>query len=63
MIIDRFEGDFALVELEDKSLMEIPLIYIPKEAREGDFLRLVVDKTTSRRRRDEIDNLMDELWD
>ena len=38
LIIDRFEGDFAVVELEDRSTIDIPKKLIPKGAKEGDVL-------------------------
>lgn len=63
MIIDRFEGNFAIIELEDRSFIDIPLIYIPKEAKEGDSLKIVLDVNTSRERKEKINNLMDDLWE
>ena len=38
IIIDRFEGGFALVELEDKRIINMPQELIPKNAQEGDVL-------------------------
>lgn len=37
-IIDRFEGDYAICEKEDKSFVNIKRHKLPKDAREGDFL-------------------------
>jgi len=34
-IIDRFEGDFAIVELSNKTFVNIPKTAIPPKAKEG----------------------------
>ena len=41
--IDRFEGDFAIVELEDKTFSNIPRIAIPLEAKEGSVIDVTID--------------------
>lgn len=40
LIIDRFEGSFALCEREDKSLISIPKYKLPLNCKEGDLLIL-----------------------
>ena len=35
VIIDRFEGGFALVELEDRTIIDMPIELIPEGARKG----------------------------
>lgn len=52
-IIDRFEGEFAVVELENRDMINIPIDIIPKLAKEGDTLKIIVDKdeTFSRNKR------------
>lgn len=62
-VIDRFEGDYAIVELDDKTIAEIPRILIPKEAKEGDVLEIRVDVEETKKRKNEINNLMDELFE
>lgn len=42
MIIDRFEGSYAICELEDKSTTTIPKYKLPLECKEGDCL--ILDK-------------------
>ncbi len=37
-IIDRFEGNLAVCETEDKSYISIPKYKLPLECREGDCL-------------------------
>ena len=63
IIIDRFEGGFALVELEDKRIINMPQELIPKNAQEGDVLWIKVDKEATAARKRRIDKLMDDLWE
>lgn len=51
--IDRFEGEYAIVELEDREMVEIPRIILPSGAKEGDILNISIDEdeTEIRRRR------------
>lgn len=37
-IVDRFEGDYAVCENEDKSFINIERHKLPKETKEGDCL-------------------------
>jgi hypothetical protein len=66
IIIDRFEGDYAVVEFEGvmKPIMRID---IPDDAREGDLLVLennqwVVDRENTVKLKKEIQKLADSLW-
>ncbi|MCT4507885.1 MAG: DUF3006 domain-containing protein [Tepidibacter sp.] len=61
-VIDRFEKDYALVELPNKTLTNIPKILIPKNAKEGDVLELIIDIKETKKRKNEIQNLMDDLF-
>lgn len=36
--INRFERDYVIVELDDKTIVEVPNILIPKRSKEGDVL-------------------------
>lgn len=63
IIIDRFEGDYAVVELEDGTTVDMPKVLIPKEAKEGDVLEILVNKQETESRRKKIEKLMDELWE
>ena len=52
-IIDRFEGEFAVVELENREMINLPICIIPQGTKEGDILKIIIDQeeTTSRKRR------------
>lgn len=38
LIIDRFEGSYAICELEDKTIHKVPKYKLPLESKEGDCL-------------------------
>lgn len=66
-IIDRFEGDFALCEMENKEMVDIPRNSLPPEAGEGDvlverdgFFTVDEDETKERRRKNAA--LLKSLW-
>lgn len=68
VIIDRFEGKYAVCEREDLEIINIERDKIPQEAKEGDVLIIQADKITiyrdgTEQRRRRIEKLMDELWD
>jgi len=61
--IDRFEGNYAVVELESKKMIEIPLEIIPSGAKEGTVLEIIINHEETKKRKEETDKLMDELWE
>ena len=65
--IDRFEGEVAVCENDDRTMINIRREKIPQEAKEGDILILegdsiTLDTTSTVERKKRIDNLMDDLW-
>ena len=67
-IIDRFEGDLAVVEFGEV-MKDIPKSRLPESTQSGDVFwfyedgRVEVDVEEKRRLSKEIDELMDELWE
>ncbi|SDZ06089.1 Protein of unknown function [Proteiniborus ethanoligenes] len=66
-IIDRFEENFAVVELEDNTMQNIPKELLPREAEEGTVIiidgeRIYIDKDETLERKKRIDELFDELF-
>lgn len=63
LIIDRFEGDWAVVEYEGKTF-NLPRSLLPKEAREGSVIRIriAVDEVATRERERIVSRLADELF-
>ncbi|ERG68009.1 DUF3006 domain-containing protein [Exiguobacterium chiriqhucha] len=67
-IIDRFEGDLAVVEFGEV-MEDIPKSRFPESSQSGDVLwfyedgRVEMDTGEKERLSKEIDELMDELWE
>lgn len=62
LIIDRFEGEYAVVELPDKSMVNIPKKALPADAGEGDIIQVIVNKSETEKREEEIKKLAQDLW-
>ncbi len=65
--IDRFEGNFAVCEKADRTMIDIPKDKIPPEAKEGDILiiegdTIKIDTGGTAKRKKSIDKLMNDLW-
>lgn len=68
VIVDRFEGDYAVCEKPNREMMDIHKEKLPKGVREGDVLTISGDKITinpeKRKAREErIQKLMNDLWE
>ena len=62
VIIDRFEKEFAVCEKDDMSMINIPRIELPQEAKEVDILvvegdNIIVDVEATKIRREELEKL------
>lgn len=63
-IIDRFEGDWAVIEFEGRTF-NIPKDLLPQSTREGDVIKIIVsvdDKATLERKK-RVEKLVDELFE
>lgn len=60
--IDRFEGKFAVVELENGKFADVPCEAIPAEAKEGDIIVVSVDKSGTEKRRKEVRKLENDIF-
>jgi len=65
--IDRFEGQYAICEKENREMIDIKRSAIPVEAKEGDVLNIedniiTVDLEKTSRRKAEIEELTKDLW-
>ncbi|MBT2292646.1 DUF3006 domain-containing protein [Paenibacillus albidus] len=66
-IIDRFEGEYAVIEFDGKT-EDILKSELPAEIKTGDSLifeddKVIIDTEDTASRKDEIVNLMDELFE
>ena len=67
-IIDRFEGNIAVVEINGGDMKDFPKSSLPKGAKVGDMLiidgdKITVSKEGTKQLKKEIDDLMDELFE
>lgn len=66
-IIDRFEGCFAVVELDNGEIKDIERVKIPKEAKEGDVIdigeEIKVDVEETKRVKDDIEKIVEDMWE
>jgi hypothetical protein len=62
VIIDRFEGAYAVVELEDKQFVNMPRELLPAGAKEGSVISIMIDQEETNKRRKGIEGLMNQLW-
>ena len=61
VIIDRIEGEFAVVELDDGSILDVPKRLF-NDAKEGDIIDISINHKLTNERTKEIENLMDDLF-
>ena len=61
--IDRFEGDYAVVELPDGNMSDMPKALLPPEAKEGDIIDISINADETDNRKKRIKGLMNNLWD
>lgn len=61
LVIDRFEGKFAVVELPDGSFANLPRKLVPADALEGSVLKIETDAAETEKRRREAQKLLGDL--
>ena len=61
IVIDRFEGDFAVAELPDGGFAKLPRALVPADAGEGSVLRIETDAAETEKRRREAQDLLGDL--
>ena len=67
-VIDRFEGDWAIVEMDDGEFIEIELDTLPSNAEEGSVIyiyedgRILLATQETHDRRKKVQDLMDKLF-
>ena len=62
LVIDRFEGDKVVIESGEGNLL-ISKKKLPKDAKEGDVLKIIIDKDSSKKRKQSIEELSEELFE
>lgn len=62
VIIDRFEGNYAVVEIDAGKFVNIPKILLPN-AKEGDVIKIEKDKKETKNRKKNIQKLMNDVFE
>ncbi len=62
IIIDRFEGDFAICELPDKSYIDVPSKLFP-DACEGDVVDIIVNEKETLKAKQSAKSRLNGLFD
>ncbi|WP_045168562.1 DUF3006 domain-containing protein [Caldicellulosiruptor morganii] len=60
-VIDRFENGFAILELENGKMVNVPAELIPQGAREGDVILIEIDREETKKRQKRINDLFEKL--
>lgn len=61
-IIDRFEGGYALCEIENGGVLNIPVEALPKDVKEGYVISVSIDSDETESRKRSINKLMNDLF-
>ena len=67
-IIDRYEGEYAILEDEEKRMVKVRKTELPKHVKEGDCLTkkehgYELDETATMERRAHIQSMMNDLFE
>lgn len=62
VIIDRFEGEYAVVEIDVGKYANVPKVLLPN-AKEGDIVKIEIDKEVTEERKKYIQKLMNNVFE
>lgn len=62
IIVDRFEGDFAVVELPNGRMIDCPKALLPDNVEEGSILKIIVDETATNEKLKRVTERMNKLF-
>ena len=62
IIIDRIEGDFAIVELPSGQMIDCPRAMLPGNAKEGSILNITVDEAATNDKLQMVTERMNRLF-
>lgn len=60
-IIERFEGDIAVIEIDKGNFAHMDRKLLP-DATEGDVININIEKDETKKRKDRISTLMNDLF-
>ncbi len=62
VVIDRFEGEFAVIELENGDMVDIPKKILPDNAKEGSVIKITCDEKETQLSRDAAKKKMNSIF-
>ncbi len=67
VVIDRFEGEFAVCEKEDRTILNVKRNKLPAEAKESDVLlidgdTINIDTAETAKRKKLVEKLVENIW-
>ena len=65
LIIDRFEGDWAIIETENRHTFNLPRFVLPAGIKEGDVINIHVgiDLVATEERSEKSERMLENLFD
>lgn len=62
VIVDRIEGDYALVEIEKGKMCNLPIELVP-DVKEGDIVTITINKDKTKDRKKAVEELMNSVFE
>ncbi len=62
VIVDRIEKDYVVVEIEKGKMCNLPVDLVPN-VKEGDVINITVDKKETKKRKEQVIDLMSSLFE
>ena len=62
VIVDRIEGDYALVEIEKGKMCNLPIELVP-DVKEGDVVTIIINKDKTKDRKKTVEELMNSVFE
>lgn len=62
IIVDRFEGDFVVVELENGQMIDCPKALLPSNTKEGSIINITVDEKATEEKMQNVTERMNRLF-
>ncbi len=62
VIVDRIEGDYAVVEIDKGKMCNLPIEVVPN-VKEGDIVTIIINKDKIKKRKKTIEELMNSVFE
>ena len=60
-VVDSIEGDIVSLEAEDGSILKVDRNLLPTAVAEGDIVRIFIDHEQTGRKKEQIQNLLNDI--